>query len=410
MYMRKVFNVMGLVLGIGRASCIQKNIGEKKNMPRSWIVERKGNSNNMQFLGRAINMKRKSLQSQKISRNLRYAQDQESTHIDQKQDIKRGESNEDICFIAGVGDTNGYGWGIAKELSKKNVKIILGIWPPVYNIFMKNYKNGKFDNDIIIEENKKMEILDILPFDAAFDTYNDIDEETKNNKRYVNLEKYSIEEVANVIHTKYGTISMLVHSLANGREVEKSLLDTTRSGYLDALSKSSYSLISLCKHFCKFMKPQSSIVSLTYHASQKVVPGYGGGMSSAKAALESDTRVLAYHLGRKYKIRVNTISAGPLKSRAATAIKKVSPKNNITPSDENEIQKKENYSFIDYAIEYSEKYAPLQQKLYSTDVGAVASFLLSKQSRAVTGQTIYVDNGLNIMFGPDDLFQNGEAE
>nr|1NHG_C Chain C, enoyl-acyl carrier reductase [Plasmodium falciparum]1NHG_D Chain D, enoyl-acyl carrier reductase [Plasmodium falciparum]1NHW_C Chain C, enoyl-acyl carrier reductase [Plasmodium falciparum]1NHW_D Chain D, enoyl-acyl carrier reductase [Plasmodium falciparum]1NNU_C Chain C, enoyl-acyl carrier reductase [Plasmodium falciparum]1NNU_D Chain D, enoyl-acyl carrier reductase [Plasmodium falciparum]2FOI_C Chain C, enoyl-acyl carrier reductase [Plasmodium falciparum 3D7]2FOI_D Chain D, enoy len=60
------------------------------------------------------------------------------------------------------------------------------------------------------------------------------------------------------------------------------------------------------------------------------------------------------------------------------------------------------YTFIDYAIEYSEKYAPLRQKLLSTDIGSVASFLLSRESRAITGQTIYVDNGLNIMFLPDD--------
>ncbi|SBS85418.1 enoyl-acyl carrier reductase, putative [Plasmodium ovale] len=317
------------------------------------------------------------------------------------------DGRADICFIAGIGDTHGYGWGIAKELSKRNVKLIFGIWPPVYNIFMKNYEGGKFDKDMLIneKENKKMDILDIFPFDASFDTYDDIDEDTKNNKRYNSLQNYSIEEVANLIHRKYGNISMLVHSLANAREVQKNLIDTSRNGYLDALSKSSYSLISLCKHFCKFMKPQSSIISLTYHASQKVVPGYGGGMSSAKAALESDTRVLAYHLGRKYKIRINTISAGPLKSRAATAIKKMDQKN-LNISGENG---KENYSFIDYAIEYSEKYAPLRQKLYSTDVGAVASFLLSSDSRAVTGQTIYVDNGLNIMFGPDDLFQGEEG-
>ncbi|VWU51277.1 enoyl-acyl carrier reductase, putative [Hepatocystis sp. ex Piliocolobus tephrosceles] len=314
------------------------------------------------------------------------------------------EKGEDICFIAGVGDSNGYGWGIAKELSKKNVKIIFGVWPPVYNIFMKSYESGRFDKDMIDEETKKkMNILDIIPLDASFDTFNNVDEDTKNNKRYANLTNYSIEDAANYIHKKYGKISKLVHAIANGREVQKPLIDTSRDGYLDALSKSSYSLISLCKHFCKIMEPGSSIVSLTYLASQKVVPGYGGGMSSAKAALESDTRVLAYHLGREYKIRVNTISAGPLKSRAASAINKIDP----TKTNKAGIATdKENYSFIDYAIDYSEKYAPLKQKLLATDVGSVASFLLSKDSRAVTGQTIYVDNGLNIMFGPDDLFQD----
>ncbi|SBT79767.1 enoyl-acyl carrier reductase, putative [Plasmodium malariae] len=377
--------------------CFIKNYGNSKLYTNLLIHEKKQWRKKVDSKPKIANMLRVS------------SQNEDSAQGEEQNDA--GEQN-DICFIAGIGDTNGYGWGIAKELSKKNVKLIFGIWPPVYKIFMKNYENGKFDNDMIINKNtkEKMEILDVLPFDASFDTYNDIDEETKNNKRYNNLQNYSIEEVANLIHNKYGNISMLVHSLANAKEVQKSLLETSRNGYLDALSKSSYSLISLCNNFCKFMKPGSSIISLTYHASQKVVPGYGGGMSSAKAALESDTRVLAYHLGRKYKIRVNTISAGPLKSRAATAINKMSPKI-MNRSDENEKEKekekeKESYSFIDYAIDYSEKYAPLRQKLYSTDVGAVASFLLSRDSRAVTGQTIYVDNGLNIMFGPDDLFQS----
>jgi enoyl-[acyl-carrier protein] reductase I len=124
-----------------------------------------------------------------------------------------------------------------------------------------------------------------------------------------------------------------------------------------------------------------SVISLTYIASEKVIPGYGGGMSSAKAALESDTRTLAFEAGRKYGIRVNTISAGPLASRAAKAIGGAGkPK-----------------TFIDYAIDYSKANAPMAQDLYSDDVGATAAFLLSPLARAVTGVTMYVDNGLNVM-------------
>jgi len=122
-------------------------------------------------------------------------------------------------------------------------------------------------------------------------------------------------------------------------------------------------------------------LSLTYIASEKVIPGYGGGMSSAKAALESDTRVLAYEAGRKYGLRVNTISAGTLASRAAKAIGGAGSAK----------------TFIDYAIDYSKANAPLSQDLYSDDVGATAAFLLSPLGRAITGATIYVDNGLNVM-------------
>ena len=101
------------------------------------------------------------------------------------------------------------------------------------------------------------------------------------------------------------------------------MLETSRAGYLAASSASSYSMISMLQHFGPIMPEGSAAVSLTYLASERVVPGYGGGMSSAKAQLESDTRVLAWEAGRKYGIRVNTISAGPLASRAAVAIKKV---------------------------------------------------------------------------------------
>merc|ERR1719267_61501 len=108
------------------------------------------------------------------------------------------------------------------------------------------------------------------------------------------------------------------------------------------------------------MTEGGSFLNLTYLASEQVVPGYGGGMSSAKAALESDTRVLAYESGRQYEIRVNTISAGPLKSRAASAISKGEKK-----------------SFIEVGIDYCRNNAPLTKDLTSDDVGLTAAYLLS---------------------------------
>merc|ERR1712137_1540708 len=125
----------------------------------------------------------------------------------------------------------------------------------------------------------------------------------------------------------------------------------------------------------------SSALSLTYIASEKVIPGYGGGMSSAKAQLESDTRTLAYEAGRKWGIRVNTISAGPLKSRAASAISK-------EPGQK---------QFIDYSIDYSLQNSALGQDLYNDDVGNSGLFLTSPLARTVTGVTLYVDNGLHAM-------------
>lgn len=221
----------------------------------------------------------------------------------------------------------------------------------------------------------------IYPLDATFDDKESVPESVATSKRYRALTGYSIQEVADAVAKDYGKIDFLVHSLANGPEVTKPLLETSRNGYLAANSASAYSLVSMVSRFAPIMNTGGSILSLTYIASEKVIPGYGGGMSSAKAALESDTRTLAFEAGRKYSLRVNTISAGPLASRAAKAIGGAGkPK-----------------TFIDYAIDYSKTNAPMAQDLYSDDVGATAAFLLSPLARAITGITMYVDNGLNTM-------------
>ncbi|HEV8551089.1 MAG TPA: SDR family oxidoreductase, partial [Polyangiaceae bacterium] len=113
------------------------------------------------------------------------------------------------------------------------------------------------------------------------------------------------------------SLDVLVHSLANGPEVAKPLIETSRKGYLAALAVSAYSLTSMVARLGPLMPAGGSVLSLTYIASERVIPGYGGGMSSAKAALEADTRYLAFEAGRRYGVRVNTISAGPYASRAA---------------------------------------------------------------------------------------------
>jgi enoyl-[acyl-carrier protein] reductase I len=130
----------------------------------------------------------------------------------------------------------------------------------------------------------------------------------------------------------------------------------------------------MIRSFGPMMRPGGSALSLTYMASERAVPGYGGGMSSAKAALESDTRVLAWEAGRKYGMRVNTISAGPLASRAASAI-----------------------GFIHMMIRYCRANAPLPRDLEATEVGTTAAFLASPLASAITGTTVYVDNGYHAM-------------
>lgn len=213
----------------------------------------------------------------------------------------------------------------------------------------------------------------MYPLDAVFDTPDDVPEEVKANKRYAASSGFTVSEVAADVGRDFGSIDILVHSLANGPEVTKPLLETSRKGYLAASSASAYSLISLVQRFGPLMPPGGAVISLTYCASERTIPGYGGGMSSAKAALESDTRVLAYEAGRKWGVRVNTVSAGPLGSRAAKAI-----------------------GFIGDMIDYSMANSPLLDKeLSASEVGAAVAFLVSPLASAITGTTLYVDNGLH---------------
>jgi len=278
------------------------------------------------------------------------------------------------AFIAGIADDQGFGWAIAKALAEAGAEILIGTWTPLMKIFTTNLANGRLDDSRRLTDGSLMQIGKIYSLDATFDTIEDIPEETKENKRYKEASGYTISEVAKAVSQDFGNIDILIHSLANGPEVQKPLLETSRKGYLAALSSSSYSLISLMAHFGPIMNKEGAALSLTFIASERVIPGYGGGMSSAKAALESDTRTLAWEIARKWNLRINTISAGPWRSRAAKAI-----------------------GFIDKMIDYSSANAPLSKELNPAEVGHTAAFLVSPLASAITGATIYVDNGLHAM-------------
>lgn len=277
-------------------------------------------------------------------------------------------------FIAGIGDDHGFGWAIAKSLAEAGAEILVGTWAPILKIFKTSLSLGKFDESRKLKNGHMLEFAKIYPIDAVFDKMEDVPQEIRENKRYAELSGYSISDVAAQIAADFGTIDFLVHSLANAPEVTKPLLDTSRKGYLAALSSSTYSFISLLAHFGPIMTSGGAALSLTYIASERVIPGYGGGMSSAKAALESDTRTLAWEAGRKWNLRVNAISAGPFKSRAAKAI-----------------------GMIDDMIHYFQANAPLTKDLEGEEVGAAAAFLLSPLASAITGEVLYVDNGMHAM-------------
>jgi enoyl-[acyl-carrier protein] reductase I len=276
------------------------------------------------------------------------------------------------AFVAGVADDAGFGFAIAKALAEAGASVVVGTWPPALNIFMNLLERGKMDASRKLRSGGLLEFEKIYPLDAAYDRYADIPEDVRTNKRYKDVGDCSIEGVANRLTSDFGEkpVDILVHSLANGPEVKKPLLETSRSGYLTAVGVSAYSLVSMIARFGPLMREQGSVVSLTYMASERVIPGYGGGMSSAKAALESDTRTLAFEAGRKYGIRVNTISAGPWASRAASAI-----------------------GIIERMVEYVAKTAPLEP----IDVGNTAAFLCSPLASGITGTTVYVDKGYHSM-------------
>ncbi|MGA9836097.1 MAG: enoyl-[acyl-carrier-protein] reductase [Gemmatimonadaceae bacterium] len=280
------------------------------------------------------------------------------------------------AFVAGVADDGGFGFAIAKCLGEAGASVCVGTWPPALNIFLNLLERGKMDDSRRLASGKLLQFEKIYPLDAAFDTYDELPEDLRESRRYKDVGDCSVDGLAKCLVADFGEhpLDILVHSLANGPEVKKPLLETSRAGYLAAVSVSAYSLVAMLQRLGPLMRPGGSALSLTYMASERTVPGYGGGMSSAKAALESDTRTLAFEAGRKWGFRVNTISAGPYASRAASAI-----------------------GIIGKMVEYVAHNAPLTAKLDAAEVGATAAFLSSGLASGITGTTIYVDKGYHAM-------------
>lgn len=280
------------------------------------------------------------------------------------------------AFVAGVADDGGFGFAIAKALAEAGASVCLGTWPPALGIFKTMLERGKFDESLVCADGTKLAFERIYPFDADFDVFADMPAEVRESKRYRDYGDCSIDGIAQRLVADFGPqpVDIVVHCLANGSEVKKPLLETSRKGYLSAVSVSAYSYASMVQRFGPLVRKGGSFAALTYMASERVIPGYGGGMSSAKAALESDTRVLAYEAGRKWGHRVNVISAGPFASRAASAI-----------------------GFIGTMIEYCKANSPLPEAITAQEVGSTAAFLLSPLASGITGATVYVDKGYSAM-------------
>ncbi|MGH7283442.1 MAG: enoyl-[acyl-carrier-protein] reductase [Polyangiaceae bacterium] len=280
------------------------------------------------------------------------------------------------ALVAGVADDGGFGFAIAKAFAEAGAKVCVGTWPPAMNIFQTLLRRGKMDESRKMADGSMFDFEKIYPLDAAFDTLESAPQDLRESKRYKDYGDFSIEGLAKNLVADFGEkpLDIVVHSLANGSEVKKALIETSREGYLQAVGVSAYSMVSMVAKLAPLMKAGGSFASLTYMASERVIPGYGGGMSSAKAALESDTRVLAFEAGRRHGVRVNTISAGPYASRAASAI-----------------------GIIDAMVDYAAKNSPLPEAITADDVGHTAAFLASPLAKGITGTTIYVDKGYHAM-------------
>jgi enoyl-[acyl-carrier protein] reductase I len=286
------------------------------------------------------------------------------------------------AFVAGVADDGGFGFAIAKSLAEAGASVCVGTWPPALGIFETLLRRGKLDASRELSDGTKLDFERVLPLDAEYDRLENVPESVRTNKRYADRGDFTIDGAANALVEAFGDkpVDIVVHSLANGPEVRNPLLETSRAGYLAAVSASAYSFVSLVSRFGGLMRPNGAFLCLSYLAAERAVPGYGGGMSSAKAALESDTRILAFEAGRKWGHRVNAISAGPYASRAASAI-----------------------GLIGKMVDHYAANAPLARKLEASEVGHTAAFLVSPLASAITGSIVHVDQGYHAMAIPGGL-------
>jgi enoyl-[acyl-carrier protein] reductase I len=246
-----------------------------------------------------------------------------------------------IAVVFGVANKRSIAWSIAQGLHNAGAKLAI------------SYQNERMEleaKDLILS----------LPGAEAFmcDVSNDAE----------------IERVFGQLKERYGKLHVLVHSVAfaPADELKGKFINTTREGFRIAHDVSVYSLIALSRAAAPLMEDGGSIITMTYYAADKVVPHYNV-MAVAKAALECSVRYLAYDLGKK-KIRVNAISAGPLKTLAARGISGLG----------------------DMLKSHAER-APLGRNVDVSEVGSTGVFLACDASSGITGEVIYVDCGYNIM-------------
>ncbi len=282
-----------------------------------------------------------------------------------------------VALVTGVSDEKSFAWSIAKALQAAGAKLVLASHPRLVGI-VENILERDLDAEFrtLPFGAGSLKVEKVLACDVAFDSMAEVDEKTRSDKRWAKHGDFTIQGMLARFRESFNHLDVLIHSVAFSPEIKNKALETSRSAYMTALSISAYSLTGLARAALPLMENRpdgAAVLGLTYLGGDRVVPHYGGGMSTAKAALQIDAKQLASNLGPK-NIRVNLISAGPYASRAASAI--------------GDIQ-----NMIDYAASRS----PLPRGIKAEEVANAATFLCSPLASGITGHVLYVDCGYNVM-------------
>jgi enoyl-[acyl-carrier protein] reductase I len=288
-----------------------------------------------------------------------------------------------VALVTGVANNESFAWFIAKALQAAGARLVFAVHPRMMKIVDMLLTSDREDD----VASRRLPFVEgslaperILPCEVSYDTMDDVPADIRGDRRYTRIEEqhgdYSIQGMMKAIGESHGAIDIVIHSIAFSPEIKNKAIDTSRQAYLTALGVSAYSLTALLHAAQPLMENRpggASVVGLTYLGGERVVPHYGGGMSTAKAALQIDARQLASNLGPR-GIRVNLISAGPYASLAAKGV--------------GDIQQ-----MIDYAAERS----PIPRGIQAEEVANATVFLCSPLASAITGQILYVDCGYNVM-------------